>query len=665
MTWTGLTAQWLTQSSDAPAEAYTNFLGQGMSGVDFNLDGWDDLTVTNSAGELHFMTGGPEGWTTVDLGIEGPVDGRPMSLMWLDIDNDGDRDFIHTSAMSLFAFSPAGTTSNSQLWINEEGTFVNRTEEWGWDVLQDRACTGTAWNDVDLDGDLDVFVSVYAYPCDALWESENALLIQEDGAWLDASVTSGLADGLQPTFQGTWMHLDDDGLMDLFVINDAGFQGDCLMPTNVAYLQTEEGTFEPAPEEWGLSVSMSSMSATVGDPDRDGEEEIFVTNQWFESTVTTFDVVTGAYFDRTPSGFEERSALAGVDTDRWGWCATWVDLDLDGMEDLMIATALFQLAGLFPNDFYYDNYLFQQVTNAEDTVAQFADVLGQWQAGDMPLFALVRLDLNQDQIPDVVGTGNAQFPTVWQNAVGTNNAHQPLTVALCGTHSNSEAIGTRLQLYVDGEVQQRTLRAGEDLYVQHSTRQFFGLGTAAQADSLVITWPSGATVTHHNLSPGAHAFVEGIEEAGVSLVPSGPDSAVVMLSMPPKFTGVEWNGEATGSLQRAVAIGEDLTYRVTWFHGLFEHTGEVDWSALAADGTGCTYPLADNYDISAETDDGSCTFTSLCGPGTTWSIEWQQCVVAQPPCPADLNGSGAVDIPDILTMLEAFGSDCPGQPEDE
>ena len=30
-----------------------------MSFVDFNLDGWDDLTVANASGELHFHAGGP------------------------------------------------------------------------------------------------------------------------------------------------------------------------------------------------------------------------------------------------------------------------------------------------------------------------------------------------------------------------------------------------------------------------------------------------------------------------------------------------------------------------------------------------------------------------------------------------------------------------------
>ena len=35
-------AQWQWASPDPMIEGYTNFLGQGLSFVDFNLDGWDD-----------------------------------------------------------------------------------------------------------------------------------------------------------------------------------------------------------------------------------------------------------------------------------------------------------------------------------------------------------------------------------------------------------------------------------------------------------------------------------------------------------------------------------------------------------------------------------------------------------------------------------------------
>ena len=142
--------------------------------------------------------------TEVDLGIV-PGTGRPIALMWLDIDNDGDRDFVHTAAMPFSLFFGGGLVSQSQVWMCEDQGFVNRTEEWGLGILEDRAAHGMAWCDMDLDGDLDVMVAIYALECQGLWMTENVLLEQEGGQFVDVSEPSGLAAGIQASFQGAWL----------------------------------------------------------------------------------------------------------------------------------------------------------------------------------------------------------------------------------------------------------------------------------------------------------------------------------------------------------------------------------------------------------------------------------------------------------------------------
>jgi hypothetical protein len=70
-------------------------------------------------------------------------------------------------------------------------------------------------------------------------------------------------------------------------------------------------------------------------------------------------------------------------------------------------------------------------------------------------------------------------------------------------------------------------------------------------------------------------------------------------------------------------------------------TNIPDVASCVFDGcTGCTYEGADNYDATAVSDDGSCTF-SLANP-----------------CPADLNGDGSVSTADLLEFLTAFGQIC-------
>jgi hypothetical protein len=46
-----------------------------------------------------------------------------------------------------------------------------------------------------------------------------------------------------------------------------------------------------------------------------------------------------------------------------------------------------------------------------------------------------------------------------------------------------------------------------------------------------------------------------------------------------------------------------------------------------------------------------------CGPGTTWSTEYQLCL-PEPICHGDLNEDGLVGISDLLLLLSYFGDLC-------
>lgn len=659
---TSAVAQWELYPTVSNIEGYTNFLGQGLSFTDFNLDGWDDLTVPNASDELDFHLGGPNGFTEVDLGITVST-GRPTSVMWIDIDNDGDRDFLHTSAMSVSA-SGVSQTSRSQVWINEEGAFVDRTEEWGWGVLEDQACMGMAFCDVDTDGDLEVVVSNYAMPCTNLWLAENAFFEHVGDSLVDRSVESGIADGFQPSFQSVWMHLDGDSLVDLLVINDAGVGGGCedvLTPVNEAYVQQSDGTFLKSSEALGANISMSSMTASVGDPDADGQEEVFITNTG-DVPFSTHELTESAFMDRNTSGiFEERGSEVGLDLNRWSWSAAWVDADLDGWEDLMVATYPFHMPGDGQDVEFYDNYwMHHPGASLSDGTGVFVEDTSAWPGRDHPMFSLVRGDIDGDGCPDMVGLGTAQFLTLWHNQANeTHPDHHGLTVSVCGSHSNSEAIGTRMVLHSAGVAQMRTLRAGEDLYVQHSTTQFFGLGASLAADSLEIFWPSGVREVHHGLAADtAHQFVEAADEVQVEFGQAQGDSVELHLIAPPKWTEVEWNGTETGGVTHWAVLEEPVSVEVSWFHGLFSVSVDVDWTSYGSVSAGCTIPVADNFDPEATEDDGSCTYQSLCGSGTIWSDEEGQCVSLDTQCPPDVNGDGLVGVADVLLVLTYYGESC-------
>lgn len=72
---------------------------------------------------------------------------------------------------------------------------------------------------------------------------------------------------------------------------------------------------------------------------------------------------------------------------------------------------------------------------------------------------------------------------------------------------------------------------------------------------------------------------------------------------------------------------------------------------------GCTNPDASNYLPSATVDDGSCAF-SICGDGTYYDIDLEQCLPVTSTCDSDINGDGQVNVSDLLLFLGSFGSNC-------
>ena len=178
-------------------------------------------------------------------------------------------------------------------------------------------------------------------------------------------------------------------------------------------------------------------------------------------------------------------------------------------------------------------------------------------------------------------------------------------------------------------------------------------------DSLELFWPNGSREVQFDLmADSAYQYVQSADEVQITFGEALGDSIALLLQLPPKWTGIEWNGVASMDLTQTVMVGEPVSVQVQWFHGVFTVGVEVDWSGLTDSSAGCTNPIADNYAPEALEDDGSCAYPSLCGSGTVWSMSAGQCVSADPACPQDVNGDGVIGVSDILELLSFFGLVC-------
>jgi hypothetical protein len=69
-----------------------------------------------------------------------------------------------------------------------------------------------------------------------------------------------------------------------------------------------------------------------------------------------------------------------------------------------------------------------------------------------------------------------------------------------GTRSNRSAIGTRVKVTSGGHAQIDEVMSGSSYYSQNDFRLHFGLGQAAKADTVEVSWPSGAKESFADLT---------------------------------------------------------------------------------------------------------------------------------------------------------------------
>ncbi len=134
---------------------------------------------------------------------------------------------------------------------------------------------------------------------------------------------------------------DNDGLLDLFFANGApvidpapkGYIPKKAGPAdwNRLYHQKKDGTFEDVTEKAGLQGIGYGMGVAVGDFDNDGFEDLYVTA--FGGNRLYHNNGNGTFIDVTAASGTGGSSTSG---EQWSTSAAWVDLDNDGLLDLIV-----------------------------------------------------------------------------------------------------------------------------------------------------------------------------------------------------------------------------------------------------------------------------------------------------------------------------------------
>ncbi|TDI89067.1 MAG: CRTAC1 family protein, partial [Candidatus Dadabacteria bacterium] len=211
---------------------------------------------------------------SIASGIASTYQGEPdftFSPTFADINNDGYLDILI-----------AADFLTSEVFINQKnGTFINTTNP---NVIIDQNGMGAAVGDYDNDGDLDWFVSSIFLPDDPKERYGNRLYRNNgDGTFEDVTVAAGVDHGFWGW--GSCMYdFDNDGNLDLLHVNGFGFPPDgdgapefFADPTRL-FISNGNGTFTERALELGLDDTGQGRGIVCFDYDKDGDIDIFITN---------------------------------------------------------------------------------------------------------------------------------------------------------------------------------------------------------------------------------------------------------------------------------------------------------------------------------------------------------------------------------------------------
>jgi hypothetical protein len=107
-------------------------------------------------------------------------------------------------------------------------------------------------------------------------------------------------------------------------------------------------------------------------------------------------------------------------------------------------------------------------------------------------------DIDNDGRVDAIVTTNGGPAYVMHNEIQTGNHW--LTLNLVGHRSNRDGIGAEIKLTTPAGSQWVTVTTGGSYLSASDKRAHFGLGTAKQAQTIEIRWPSGIVQTLKDVS---------------------------------------------------------------------------------------------------------------------------------------------------------------------
>ena len=337
--------------------------------------------------------------------------------------------------------------------------------------------------------------------------------------------------------------LNGDGAPDIYVCSD-------LFTPDRVWMNDGKGKFRALSDQALRSTSTFSMGIDFADIDRDGNVDFFVVDMLSRQHQKRHTQSTNSKPTQWPVGlidvrpqllrntlqwnrgdgtFAEIALFAGVEASDWSWGPVFLDVDLDGYEDILVTNGQLR-------DFQNVDLMLRMEAAKRDRQFSQADI-SKWlnefprletpnvifrNRGDLTFEevgaawgfdtpgisqGMALADLDNDGDPDVVMNNLNTMAGVYRN----ETVAPRLAVRLKGLAPNTQGVGAKIQVLGGPVPQSQEMICGGRYLSGDDPMRVFAAGSVTNRMTIAVTWRSGKRSSIKEAMPNR---IYEIDEAG-------------------------------------------------------------------------------------------------------------------------------------------------------